>query len=79
MYFFPENILQYEKITYLCHSVVAYVRNIFGEADIETGLRFLLSSLQSIKINQDIMLQLFELICSQLIYASSQMSPTPSA
>lgn len=67
------------KINYLILIFPGYIQQLFGHDDIKSGLKFLISSLQSVKMNQDITLQLFELVCSQLIYASSQMSPTPSA
>lgn len=72
------NVIAFEKI---CEwfRFSGSVKNLFGEHDIKVAIKFFIMSLQNQKINQDVILQLAELICSQFIYASSQMSPTPSA
>ncbi|CAH1155933.1 unnamed protein product [Phaedon cochleariae] len=55
------------------------VKLTFGKSTLTKAFQLLVSSLQSQKINQDVVLQIFELFCMKLIEESSQLSPPASA
>ncbi|KAF5303294.1 hypothetical protein FQA39_LY10033 [Lamprigera yunnana] len=85
----PENTnqevfaLQLDEMAKIClkkfPAVTGIFKTLLGAEPIEVGIKMLINSLQSPKINQDIFMQVFELFASQLISACNQSSPTYSA
>ncbi|KAF5294329.1 hypothetical protein FQR65_LT10782 [Abscondita terminalis] len=82
----PENTnqdvlpMKLDEMVYICmKKCPGIAKSLLGTDTIETGLKTLISSLQSPKINQDVFVQVFELFASQLIAACGQSSPAYSA
>lgn len=59
--------------------ILDILKIIFGKTTLTKAVTLLVSSLQIQKINEDVVLQIFELISMKLIEEKSQVSPPASA
>lgn len=59
--------------------VLDAIKLTFGKSTLIKSLTLFVSSIQSQKINQDVVLQIFELLAMKLVEESTQLSPPASA
>ncbi|EFA09342.1 uncharacterized protein LOC103314394 [Tribolium castaneum] len=68
-----------EFVTVVLSGIPNSFKCLVGENTVKDVINLLVSSLQIEKINQDIMLQVFEILCMKLMEGSKQLSPMISA